>query len=132
MYANKLCPVVCSVLLFVAVAGCEAPAKTKPSEPAVSEAEQYKSALEKPVTVSAAQSPDGSQLTVQYAAIAICNAAGVPYQFDKSRNLAGNQTGRFIPPLQLAGDPANQALSNLLAPLGLRYEVDDNGVYLCR
>ena len=64
--------------------------------------------------------------------MAICEAAGVPYQFEKSKSLAGDECRRFIAPLQVNGIPATQALSDLLTPLNLRYEIDDQGVYLSR
>jgi hypothetical protein len=109
----------------------KAGAQTPPAA-AVSLAEQHRKALDQAVTVNAAESPGGERLTVQYAAIAICKAVGVPYQWDKSSSLAGDVCRRFIPPLNVSGVPGKQALTDLLSPLGVRFEVDDSGVYLCR
>ena len=96
-------------------------------------ADHFKQALDRPVTINAAQSPDAEWLTVQFAAMEICKAAGnVPYQFEKSQQLAGQYARGFIEPFQANGIPASQALSSLLAPLNLRYEVDDKGVYLTK
>lgn len=97
-----------------------------------SPAETYRQAFEKPVTVNEAQSPGGERLTVQYAAMAICKAVDVPYQWDKSQNLAGDVCRRFIGSLNVSGMSAKQALTNVVSPLGARYEFDENGVYLCK
>jgi hypothetical protein len=114
-----------------AAPAAKAGAQTPPAAN-LSPTEKYRQALNKPVTVNATQSPDASQLTVQYAAIAICKAAGVPYQWDKSSGLAGEVCRRFIAPLNVSGVPGKQVLTDLLSPLGIRFEVDENGVYLCR
>jgi len=103
-----------------------------PPAASVSSVDNYKQMLDKPVTVNAAQSSGGERLTVQYAAIAICKAAGVPYQWDKSASRAGDACRRFIAPLNVNGIPAKQALTDMLAPLGVRFEVDENGIYLSK
>lgn len=128
----------CTVIVIVpALIGC-----TGTERPVASEAPQtqegqpgaaaYQSAMERPLTVSAAQSPDGAQLTVQYAAIAICETAGVPYQWEKSRQLAGDVCSRFVSPLKVSGVSGRQALTDLLTSLGVRYEIDGQGVYMTR
>lgn len=93
-------------------------------------AEAFRQKLEQPVAVNVAQSPDGDRLTVQYAAIAIAEEAGVPYQWDKSAQLAHPQRTRYIAPLRIAGKPAAQALADVLGPVELSFGIDENGVYL--
>ncbi len=93
-------------------------------------AEAYRQKLKQPITVNVAQSPDGDRLTVQYAAIAIAEEAGVPYQWDKSAQLAHPQRTRYIAPLRIAGKPAAQALADVLGPVELSFGIDENGVYL--
>ena len=94
------------------------------------ESGDYAKKLEQPVTVNASQSPDGDRLTIQYAAIEICKAAGVPYQWKKSQKLAGEKTRRYIEPIHFENTPANQILNSILEPLGLKYAIDENGIYL--
>ncbi|HUW59953.1 MAG TPA: hypothetical protein VMZ06_03020 [Candidatus Bathyarchaeia archaeon] len=134
MDARRLSALLSVAVIIIMIAGCsQTPAgKTVEVTESPDTSDNLKQALEKPISASAAQSPGGGRLTVQYAVMAICEAAGVPYQFEKSKRLAGDECRRFIAPLQVNGIPATQALSDLLAPLNLRYEVDDAGVYLSR
>lgn len=90
----------------------------------------YKQKLEQPVTVNVATSPDGDRLTIQYAAIAIAEAAGVPYQWDKSAKLADPQMRNYIEPVHVDGNIASQALADLLGPVGLTYKIEPDGIYL--
>lgn len=90
----------------------------------------YRQKLQQPVTVNVSASPDGDRLTIQYAAIAIAEAAGVPYQWDKSAQMAHPQRTRYIEPLKFEGKPAAQALTDLLALVELEYGLDANGLYL--
>ena len=91
---------------------------------------EFKAKLEKSVTADAKESPTGSGLTVQYAVIAICKAAGVPYNWDKSAKLADPQRRNFINPLNLKDKVASQAILDLTSLAGLAYGVDAGGVYL--
>ncbi|MCC6699439.1 MAG: hypothetical protein IT365_27690 [Candidatus Hydrogenedentes bacterium] len=128
------CIVVVAIAALIGCTGTEQPpAPNAPQTQAgQASAAAYQTALDKPVTVSAAQSPDGAQLTVQYAAIALCEAAGVPYQWEKSRQLAGDVCSQFVPPLNVSGISGKQALTDLLTPLGVRYEIDGQGLYVTR
>lgn len=92
--------------------------------------EVYRQKLEQPITINVTQSPDGERLTVQHAAIAIAEAAGVPYQWDKSARLADPQRRNYIEPLRVDGKPAAQAIVELLEPLEMGYGIDAGGVYL--
>ncbi len=94
-------------------------------------AEEYAQKIKQSITVNVNQSPDGDRLTVQYAAIAIAKAAGVPYQWDKSTQLAEPERRQYIKPLEINGT-ATGALNDLLSPIGLSYGIDKNGLYLCR
>ena len=135
MQWRRFSPMLTAALIIVMMGGCKAPTTAEPAEVSKSAAaaDNFRQALEQPITVNVSRSPDGNQLTVQFAAISICKAAGdVPYQFEKSQKLAGDDCRRFVAPLQVGNIPASQALSNLLAPLNLRYEVDNQGVYLTR
>jgi hypothetical protein len=93
-------------------------------------AEEYQTSLQKEISAKLDKSPDGERLTVQYAAIAICTSAGVPYQWEKSQKFTGEYARRFIRPINFNKVTAGKALASLLAQLGLTYGVDDNGVYL--
>ena len=95
-------------------------------------AEEYKTSMQNEISAKVDKSPGGERLTVQFAAIAICTDAGVLYQWEKSQELAGENARRFIGPINFNKVTAEKALSSLLAPLGLTYGVDDNGVYLQR
>lgn len=90
----------------------------------------YNEKMLKTVKADCEKSPDGSGLTVQYAAIAICESAGIPYQWDKSAQLAGPEVRNFISPLHVKDLTAEQALLDLLGPMGLRFDVDQKGLYL--
>ncbi len=93
-------------------------------------AEAYKQKLEQAVTVNISQSPDNNELSVQYAVMAIAEAAGVPYQWDKSAKLADPQLRNYIDPVHIDRRIASQALTDLLKPVGLLCRVDVEGLYL--
>jgi beta-lactamase regulating signal transducer with metallopeptidase domain len=82
------------------------------------------------VTVNVEHSPDGNRLTVQYAAIAICEAVGIPYQWDKSQKFAGEKAKRYIEPIHFKDVTAEKAITDVLNPLALTYDLDANGLYL--
>lgn len=88
------------------------------------------STLEQPVNVNISTSPDGDRLTVQYAAMEIAKAAGIPYQWQKSQDLAGSKARRYIEPFAAENKSAADALNELLMPIGLTYGVDENGLFL--
>jgi beta-lactamase regulating signal transducer with metallopeptidase domain len=90
----------------------------------------YEELLGKAVTVDVNQSPDGDRLTVQYAATAVCEAAGVPYQWDKSQRHAREKCRRYIEPVRIKDTPAGKAIAEILKPHGLAYGLDVNGLYL--
>ena len=92
----------------------------------------FVAALDKDVSVDIGQSPDGERLTVQYAVMAICDAASVPYQWEKSANLADPERRRFVTPVHVSNVAAKQAISDVLSPVGLKFDVDENGLYLHR
>jgi len=86
--------------------------------------------LSKNVTVDIDKSPDGSGLTVQYAVIAVCEAAGVPYKWDKSAKLAEPQRLIFIKPLHIKDKIACNAIADILKPFGLNYAMDSDGLFI--
>jgi len=90
----------------------------------------FMDALKKEVTVNIDQSPAGERLTVQYAVQAICEAAGVPYQWQKSANLGDPERRNWVAPVHMSNTPADEVIRDILAPVGLKFDVDDNGLYL--
>lgn len=86
--------------------------------------------LEQAISVKISTSPDGDRLTVQYAAMEIAKAAGIPYQWQKSQDLAGSKARRYIEPFAAENKSAADALTELLTPVGLTYGVDQNGLFL--
>ncbi len=91
---------------------------------------EYTNRLKNKITVSAAKSPDGDRLTIQYATIEICKAAEVPYQWNKSQQLAGEKARRYIEPINFENISADDALRSILEPVGLKYAINKEGVYL--
>ncbi len=91
---------------------------------------KFKSQLQEPVTVQIDKSPDGDRRTIQYAVMAVCKAAGVPYNEDKSAELADPERSQYIEPVNIENNIAGQAIADMVGPLGLLYGVDENGVYL--
>ncbi|MEN6625295.1 MAG: M56 family metallopeptidase [Candidatus Sumerlaeia bacterium] len=89
--------------------------------------EQY---LRSTASVDIEKSPDNDQPTVQYAAMAICQQAGIPYQWDKSAKMADPERRQFIEPLKIKDVTVEKALIDLLNPVGLRFNLDDNGLYI--
>ena len=92
----------------------------------------FKEPLDKEVTVDVDHSPNNTKLSVQYAVIAVCKAAGIPYQWDKSAELADPERRKYIEPLHITGATAKTVLKEMLEPVGLSYAIDSNGLYLCR
>jgi len=84
------------------------------------------------ITVDIDNSPQNERLTVQYAVIAICEKAGIPYQWEKSAGLADPQRRNFIEPLHIKNISMEKALLDVLTPVGLRYDLDEKGLYLYR
>jgi hypothetical protein len=92
--------------------------------------EKFKRRLEEAVTVHIDNSPDGDRLTIQYKVRAICKAAGVPYQWEKSAELADPQRRQYTEPVHIKDVPAKDALADILGPFGLSYSLDEAGLYL--
>jgi beta-lactamase regulating signal transducer with metallopeptidase domain len=88
--------------------------------------------LVKRINVDTAQSPAGDRLTIQIAAAAICEAAGIPFDKDTSAKLADPERQRNIPPLKLSEVMAEQALLDVLNPVGLRFDLGPKGLFLHR
>ncbi|MHB0945986.1 MAG: ankyrin repeat domain-containing protein [Sedimentisphaerales bacterium] len=86
--------------------------------------------LSKNVTVDIDKSPDGSGLTVQYAVIAVCKAAGVPYNREKSAQQADPQRRSFIEPLHIKDKMASEAIADILKPFSLNYTIDSDGLFI--
>ncbi|MFC1766691.1 hypothetical protein ACFL6U_32020, partial [Planctomycetota bacterium] len=93
--------------------------------------EAFEKELLKPVTVSVSHSPDSDRLSVQYAVIAVCQAAAIPYNWDKSARLVDPLRRRFMEPVTIENQTAYQALREIVQPIGLSFGADTNGVYLC-
>ncbi len=84
--------------------------------------------LTPPYPASYADAPT-DRLSLQYAVSEICKQVGVGYQFAKSRDLAGSECRRWVTP-RFENVPADQALDQLLRPLGVSYVIDEKGLYL--
>ena len=86
--------------------------------------------LHQPINVNVNENPESDTLSVQYAVIAITEAAGISYRWDKSAKLADPQRRQFVKPLNVNGKTTAQALDELLGPVGLKYDIDAEGLYL--
>jgi hypothetical protein len=119
------------VVAIVLAAGC-GPSATPEDEKAgaLSGSEGFAEALKKTVSVDIDRSPDGERLTVQFAVMAICRAADVPYQWDKSGTLADPERRQFIEPVHITGVVAEQAITDIVSPVGLKLGLDEDGLYL--
>ena len=93
---------------------------------------RFNERLHNSVTVDIDHSPKNDRLSVQYAVIAICKDVGIPYLWEKSAKLADPEQRHYIEPLHIKGVPLKRALLDVLAPVGLRYDLDENGLYLYR
>jgi len=94
--------------------------------------QQFKNLLKTKISVDADKSPDGQAITVQYAVIAICEKAGVPYQWEKSKQLASPECRQFIASVHIKDIPAEKVITDILAPVKLGFDIDNNGLYLCK
>ncbi len=86
--------------------------------------------LHNSVTVDIDHSPKNNRLSIQYAVIAICEDAGIPYQGEKSARLANPECRSYTEPLHIENVTLEKALLDVLSPVGLRYDFDENGLYL--
>jgi len=100
------------------------------SEVGTSAAPSFQAPLDKIVSVDTEQSPGGGRLTVQYGVMAVCDAAGIAYQFEKSMQLSGGLNARYIDPVNVSDITAEEAIRQILAPVGLKFSVDAAGLYL--
>jgi len=71
------------------------------------------------------------RLSLQYAVMEVCNQIGLSYQFDRSQTNIAPLNRRWVTP-GIADKPADEALQELLTPLGLTYAVDGSDLYLTR
>ncbi len=94
--------------------------------------EKYADSLEEKIDVSIDKGKNGSRLSVQYAVMAVCEKAGVPYNWDKSVKLAEPKRRNFTKPINVKNRSAKHILSSILKPVGLSYEVDEEGLHLCK
>lgn len=91
---------------------------------------RFNEQLVKHVTVNVDKGPTGGRLSVQYAIQAICKAANVPYQFKKSAKLADPFRRRFTAAVRIEDVMVEKALLDVLNPVGLRFDLDNNGLFL--
>jgi hypothetical protein len=96
----------------------------------IQEADRFRELLEEAVSVDIDNSPGSDRLSVQYAVMAICEAAGVPYQWEKSAELADQQQRQYTEPVHIKDVTAKDALADILEPVGLSYSLDEAGLYL--
>lgn len=89
-----------------------------------------RSVLQKVITAHAEKSPDGDRLTVQYAVIAVCEAAGLQYDWNASAEKADPKRREYVQPLHVSNVTAEQALAQILGPVNLQYDVGRKGLYL--
>jgi len=82
-------------------------------------------------TVAFDRGPEGKK-TVQDAVMEICKVNFIPYQGDKSAQLADPELRRFIEPIRMNDVTVEQALLAVLNPVGLRFDVDNRGLFLYR
>jgi hypothetical protein len=68
-------------------------------------------------------------LSAQYAAQAICRQAGVPFCWDRGRDSTEQNRRRWTQP-SFYSLPADEALTQVLSPLGLTFDADAEGVFL--
>ena len=88
------------------------------------------SPLDKLVSVDIDHSPKNTKLSVQYGVIAICEAAGVGYDWDTSGKLADPERRKYIPPIHFKNKNAHEAINEIITPLGLSYGIKDGKLYL--
>jgi len=97
-----------------------------------SKPKNYVKALEKEVSLDIEKSSDNQPLTVQYVIIAICEKVGIPYQWEKSQKLASPECRQFVASVHIKDMPAEKAITGILSPVGLSFDIDNNGLYLCK
>ena len=102
----------------------------EPAPAPVREAPVSDSPLTKTVSVDIDQSPHGGRLTVQFAVMEVCKAAGMKYQWEKSRELADDYCRNYIQPVHIHNVTAEEALAQILSPVNGSYDCDANGLYL--
>ena len=107
-----------------------ASSQTEISSPTASSADEYRLSLKKKVSVNISKSPGGGRLTVQYAVMAICEAAGVPYQWEKSNKLANTKVRDFTKPVHVTNIEAEKVLQAVLRPIKLTFEVNEGACIL--
>ena len=104
--------------------------QTEISSSTASRADEYRLSLKKKVSVNISKGPGGGRLTVQFAVIAICEAVGVPYQWEKSKKLANTKVRNFTKPVHVNNIEAEKVLQTVLGPVRLTFEVNEGGLYL--
>jgi hypothetical protein len=72
------------------------------------------------------------QESVQYVVQRLAGQAGLDYNFDKSRSQTDPLCRRWVNNLEFKDKTCREALDTLLAPLGLRYEIEADAVVLYR
>ena len=90
------------------------------------------------IGVSAAQAPPSKinysveKKSVQYVVIDLAAQVGLGYNWQKSAAQTDPERRRFLGNLTITNQPFEQAMKQVLAPVKLRYEVEDQKIVLYR
>ena len=90
------------------------------------------------IGVSAAQAPPSKinysveKKSVQYVVIDLAAQVGLGYNWQKSAAQTDPERRRFLKNLTITNQPFEQAMKQVLAPVKLRYEVEDQKIVLYR
>jgi|GEM_PF-4568614 len=72
----------------------------------------------------------GTAVPLQYALVGIANQLDIPYQWDKSAGLVGPVSAARPIDAVVRDSSGGRALSTILDPLELTYEIDDTGLFI--
>ncbi len=72
------------------------------------------------------------RISVQDAVMAIGMQAGFAYRFQESIKNTKSQCRKWIYALELDGVPFDEAMEQILGPVGITYEIDDDSIVLVR
>jgi opacity protein-like surface antigen len=71
------------------------------------------------------------RISIQYAVMAVARQAGYGYDWDRSFTNTNPTCRRFITP-RIKNKPFRKAMSRILKPVGLTYQIEDGKVVLFR
>ncbi|MFZ1074689.1 MAG: hypothetical protein WAO21_14785 [Verrucomicrobiia bacterium] len=121
---NTVITIIMAATILIAGCGKKSPSSSRATDDQLA----TKVALTKPYPLSY-EGAESDRITVQYAVMALAKQAKLGYDWDASQANAGEVCKNYITP-EIDGIPLREALTNILEPEALTYDIRDGKIVL--